>query len=745
MLGLGNALFTAGSTSEQLYSLSLDGTGDYLSIGNVLNLGTADFSLSAWVKAADLTNFHVLSKFEDANNEIRLGTQGDDKLYWKCIAGGNTVVNFTAGSAITSLQNTWVHVCVTADRDGNGVMYVNGATTLGKTAADMFEDTQNLNNDGSWHVGRIDSSYVTGLIDEVAIWNVALDADAVAAVYNSGKPFNLNNDRGSYDNSSALQGYWRMGNGPFDDIANGAVLDAHNPGFADAANYLTTSWAVNTGGWNTTTGGIVNSGTNGHIRQSLEFSDYIGDVYKLEYTLSSVTDSTILHAKFGGGSSQVITGTAGNHIHYLTNDATLDNFQFSSADSWAGTITNISLRRLNGHPGLTAADATFSTDTPDDQAMSNVMTLDGTGDYLTMGTASSLKGFSAITVSFWAQIDVNQGNYDRFLDFSGTTNDRVFRMMCDTSDPDKLIWATWDQSDSAIATVTSSNALPLGSWVHCVGTWDGTTTSNAHKLYINNSTSDGGVATASNTNDLNNDAAAELTIGADKLSNSNYLAGRIDEVAIWNVALDADAIAAVYSAGRGYSLTSDTGNYDNASSLQGYWRMGDGADDDVANGVIHDQNNPGYGSELWDGTQGDDANWTVHGSNTTAEDDDAVKVTYVDNGDGAYIEFRDAKDLNTDLTVGATYRCTADVKTNTGSIQLSVRHGSSNTNSTSVTSTNYVNREIFFVCEHATDDRLEFNAMGGSEIGWVRNISLKKLNGYPGLTAADAAMIKQAI
>lgn len=203
--------------------------------------------------------------------------------------------------------------------------------------------------------------------------------------------------------------------------------------------------------------------------------------------------------------------------------------------------------------------------------------LDGASDYLTMGTCDDLKGFSAITVSFWTKIDGNQGNYDRFIDFSGTTDDRIFRMMCDTSSPDKLIWATWDQSDNSIASVTSSNALPVGSWVHCIGTWDGSTTSNAYKLYVNNSTSDGAQGTASNTNDLNNDAAAELTIGADKLSDGNYLTGKVDEVAIWNVALDADAVAAVYNSGKPFDLNYDRGNYDNSSALVAYWRINDGS------------------------------------------------------------------------------------------------------------------------------------------------------------------------
>ena len=49
-------------------------------------------------------------------------------------------------------------------------------------------------------------------MDEVAIWNTALDADAVEAIYNNGEPVDLS-DSGNYDNSGDLVHWWRMGDG----------------------------------------------------------------------------------------------------------------------------------------------------------------------------------------------------------------------------------------------------------------------------------------------------------------------------------------------------------------------------------------------------------------------------------------------------------------------------------------------------------------------------------------------------
>ena len=47
-------------------------------------------------------------------------------------------------------------------------------------------------------------------MSEFAIWNTVLDADAVAALYNSGNALNAAVDSGDYDNSSNLTGYWRL-------------------------------------------------------------------------------------------------------------------------------------------------------------------------------------------------------------------------------------------------------------------------------------------------------------------------------------------------------------------------------------------------------------------------------------------------------------------------------------------------------------------------------------------------------
>jgi hypothetical protein len=111
-------------------------------------------------------------------------------------------------------------------------------------------------------------------------------------------------------------------------------------------NVLTSTW-VPGAGWSVITDGVSCDGSNGNVRQNIEMTDYNGKTFLLTYTLSNVTDSTTLNAKFGGGGNVALTSTEGTHTVYLTNDATVDNFQFTSGGNWAGDITNISLKQVD--------------------------------------------------------------------------------------------------------------------------------------------------------------------------------------------------------------------------------------------------------------------------------------------------------------------------------------------------------------------------------------------------------------
>ena len=397
MLGLGNAS-TTGSAHEQMYSLDLDGVLDRLVIGDVLDFGTNDFVISLWHKVADYSaeTAFLMLKQEDNNNKWYIAQINDGTFGVLVINGGNTTLNDVTADA-SALEGSWVNIIVVCDRSSatGGVIYVNGATTLGKSAfaPDDDDSPENISISADLTIGSQTggASAILGNIDEVAIWTHAdlsdFDSNAAAAVYNSGKPFDLNYNRGDYDAfTGKLVGYWRMGNGPFDDKANGVVHDAHNPGFG-AELYTGTSgddanWALvgdmlmaeDDGAVRLTNDGSTTSSTKLNFQSSTgEFSTNltVGATYIVSYLTKVNSGSSVAFKaytdvnNFGGYVNS--TDYVNSYIYFVATSTNINSLQVSGLSTgeivW---IKNISLRKVNGFPGIAAADATFSADTPDD-------------------------------------------------------------------------------------------------------------------------------------------------------------------------------------------------------------------------------------------------------------------------------------------------------------------------------------------------------------------------------------------
>tara|TARA_Y100000593_G_scaffold91465_1_gene180297 strand:- start:1134 stop:2573 length:1440 start_codon:yes stop_codon:yes gene_type:complete len=242
-----------------------------------------------------------------------------------------------------------------------------------------------------------------------------------------------------------------------------------------------------------------------------------------------------------------------------------------------------------------------------------------------------------------------------------------------------------------------------------------------------------------------------------------YINTFYDEYGIWNSALDADNVAAIYNSGNPIDLLVDSGNYDESSALQAYWKFGDGEGDikaQVVGGnygsscgfdcarmysIIRDQKNNGFSSELWDATQPSTGSWTAYGNNTVAIDDGAIKITYVDNELGAKATFSNATNLNTDLSTGGYntwdsarhwYRLYLKIKVNSGSsVHVELDGGAARIMRTisPITSTEFIELEFNIEGEDATNQYLAFRGMSSGEVVWIKDISLKKLNGNNGV------------
>ena len=151
-------------------------------------------------------------------------------------------------------------------------------------------------------------------------------------------------------------------------------------------------------------------------------------------------------------------------------------------------------------------------------------------------------------------------------------------------------------------------------------------------------------------------------------------------------------------------------------------------EEEVVNG------NFSLGSEMQDVASGSIVGWTKFGNNTFVNDGDAVKITYVDNDNGALLKLKDSDQLNADLVVGKTYKLEITTKVNEGSVQWvledEVDGGSGVSTNTfdTLTSTSFITQTIYFVSTDTNDHYIYPNSMSEGQEVWIKNISVKQTN-----------------
>ena len=244
MLGIGIGI-TYPSEHEQMYSLLLDGTGDYLNTNDAFQSTHRDgFSYSFWMKPDDGqpgAAENLLGCDNSADEDaffITLDTAGKIKIDHE--ANNDPASYITDAAVYANGKGDWKHICVTVTKatSTSYVIYVDGAVVAG-TLTDAVAEAAHA----AWtstdpiYIGSTNDNGTalnpfTGKIDEVALFNISLNLSNIAAIYNLGKPFDLTVVvAGNYTRSANLVGYWRMFNGSFDNKVDGEVHNQVNPGF----------------------------------------------------------------------------------------------------------------------------------------------------------------------------------------------------------------------------------------------------------------------------------------------------------------------------------------------------------------------------------------------------------------------------------------------------------------------------------------------------------------------------------
>jgi len=149
-------------------SLSLDGVDDYVFVSDL----SADktHSIAAWVNiTVNTEDWNTM--FDFANNPAMGVDDFESDSLWNIYDSSDNVLV----SKDKALDKQWVHV-----------VFIYGGTTLyiyenGLEVASITTTALDLNTSPEFYIGSVhfEGEYITGLIDEVSVWNKELTADDV--------------------------------------------------------------------------------------------------------------------------------------------------------------------------------------------------------------------------------------------------------------------------------------------------------------------------------------------------------------------------------------------------------------------------------------------------------------------------------------------------------------------------------------------------------------------------------------
>lgn len=185
---IGDASFAPGLVDE---AFSLDGDGDWVDFGNdpIYNFGSSDFTISLWVYWNTLAGEQVLIEKWDNGPAY----EGVEHAGWMLTKLPDNSLRFGTGQGGSSesdldgiptgiVTGTWNHVTVSR-QSGQITTYWNGGG-IATGLITSIKDTpfplllgRRYDSRGFFH---------NGLIDEVALFNRALSAAEIQAIFNAG-------------------------------------------------------------------------------------------------------------------------------------------------------------------------------------------------------------------------------------------------------------------------------------------------------------------------------------------------------------------------------------------------------------------------------------------------------------------------------------------------------------------------------------------------------------------------------
>lgn len=156
------------------FSAEFDGVGDYIqaSSSSSLSIG-GSVTITAWIRKDTTGTFGaVLAKRGSATTNYQLLVRNTNVLSFY---QGSSVINDTTAL----IANTWYHIAIVAT-SGSTDFYINGNLSSSQSGSTITASSDDL------YIGQVLSgSYWDGYMDEIAIFDRALNSTEIGNIYNN--------------------------------------------------------------------------------------------------------------------------------------------------------------------------------------------------------------------------------------------------------------------------------------------------------------------------------------------------------------------------------------------------------------------------------------------------------------------------------------------------------------------------------------------------------------------------------
>lgn len=161
-----------------------DGTDDYIDFANSCDFGTGDFSIEVWLKFnAGGSLERIASKYENSNYFWTINKISNDRIQFTGRAGGENKVEAIGSTSLSA--GVLYHIIVRVDRNAGCSIYINNfEESLGTNTY----STDDIDNNGDMHIGRLSSNYFDGEIYLMRIYSDLLIESEIQQAFNNGRP-----------------------------------------------------------------------------------------------------------------------------------------------------------------------------------------------------------------------------------------------------------------------------------------------------------------------------------------------------------------------------------------------------------------------------------------------------------------------------------------------------------------------------------------------------------------------------